>query len=324
MQQDNNNQKQINILGILFIILIAISLIMSFAVSLLAQRDIYMPVELTLVISELALLVPGIIYILINNMNLRKDLGFVRIKVGTIFMSILLSFLITPVVSFINVLSQFFVTNTLVSASDSLLSGNNLIILFLSAIYGPFCEEVVFRGVFNNQLKRYSTPLKAALLSGLLFGLMHLNVNQACYAFVLGIIFAIINRASGSIYTSMIIHTVINGTNMITLMLTSKVYEEMGMDLATETASFASSDQMYITAGVYLVLAIIFGLISIPCIVFIAKHEGHYEELTGMFAKSDNSSSVKLLLNAPMIIAIVLCLSIIFGLEPLLATLGIG
>ena len=51
---------------------------------------------------------------------------------------------------------------------------------------------------------------KAALMSGLIFGLMHLNFNQFSYGFVLGVIFAAVVEASGSIYASMAIHFLIN------------------------------------------------------------------------------------------------------------------
>ena len=44
----------------------------------------------------------------------------------------------------------------------------------------------------------------------LIFGLMHLNFNQFSYGFALGVIFAAVVEASGSIYASMVIHFLIN------------------------------------------------------------------------------------------------------------------
>ena len=50
----------------------------------------------------------------------------------------------------------------------------------------------------------------AALMSGLLFGCFHLNINQALYAFVMGIVFAYMVEATGSLWSSVIAHFAVN------------------------------------------------------------------------------------------------------------------
>ena len=47
---------------------------------------------------------------------------------------------------------------------------------------------------------------KAILLSGLMFGLMHLNINQFFYATILGFYFGYVALSCGSIYPTMIMH----------------------------------------------------------------------------------------------------------------------
>lgn len=343
MQQDSlkKMQRESNKLAGLFLISVVIYLLLSVCLNILSTKGIELPSHLLLVISEALIIVPGIIFILINNLNLRKDLGFNKIKVGTIFMSILLAFVSMPIASFINVLTQFFVSNTMIDASETLLDGSYIVLIFLSGFYGPFCEEFVFRGILARGYDKISTPIKAIMASSLLFGFMHLNLNQACYAFVLGILFAVVNKASGSIYTSMIVHTVINTFNMLMLIVVDLAYSAIGGNLVEATNDARTSgDVLYVTAGIYLVLAIICIAICVPIIVFIAKHEGHFEELKSVFSskqkRSDSAesefeecteecvkSSVKVFTSAVMIVSIVVCVFLIFAMEPLMNALGL-
>ena len=74
-------------------------------------------------------------------------------------------------------------------------------------------------------------------MSGLIFGLMHLNFNQFSYGFVLGVIFAAVVEASGSIYASMAIHFLINfqsaqAINALTSLTASGVEEEGMLEIS--------------------------------------------------------------------------------------------
>ncbi len=63
-----------------------------------------------------------------------------------------------------------------------------------AAVYGiltPLIEEMLYRGIVWHRLRRGFSPLQAALLSSLLFGLAHGNLPQGLYAFVMGLIFAL-------------------------------------------------------------------------------------------------------------------------------------
>lgn len=85
-----------------------------------------------------------------------------------------------------------------------------LITLFASAVLPAFCEEFANRGMLLNGLKKLGYK-KAIVISGLLFALMHLNVGQFGYAFIVGMFFAFICIATGSIVPGIIIHFLNNG-----------------------------------------------------------------------------------------------------------------
>ena len=315
--EDMQLKKESRSLGWLFLASMLIHILVSLGNGLFEQKGIYMPVESVLVLSELTILVPAVIYVLIKRPNIVNDLGFRPIKAGTFFMCLLLTCLILPVAGFFNVLSQLFVSNTMAQMSDELLGGNNTVILILGAFYGPFCEEFVFRSVFASGYERITGPLRAGLISGMLFALVHMNVNQAAYAFVMGFVFCIINKAAGSVYPSMIIHICINALNLGLIMIIGSVYESTGLEAdIAETAEMArNSDLLYTQIGIMLVFAVICTVIAIPCVVFVAKHEENHDRLYEMFTSGYPKGNW---MSAPLATGIIIVLFIMFGLKTLL------
>ena len=320
MQQDNL-KKEASALGWLFFIAMAVHVICSVAVNILEQKGITLPVEFSLIISELMIFIPALIYVINSRLSFSEDLGFRGVKLGTALISVFMSFLVWGVGSFFNVLSQIFVSNTMVQMSDTLLGGSNVAVWFLASIYGPFCEEFVFRSVFNRRYEFIIGPMRAGLISALYFALAHLTFNQAAYAFVLGLMFSIINKAAGSVYPSMIIHMCINGCNMLMIMVMTGITEEIGSaeDLAAAAEAARGSDMIYILIAVTLVGAIISLLILIPCVVFVSKHENRFEELVSMFKTGQSKGRWFTFSSA---LAICFTLFIMFGLRPLLSALG--
>lgn len=306
-----SNQRKINNLGWLFIIIIAAYLIGGSILKYISSIGIEIPAMLIILISEMLLLIPTVIYMIINKLNLRKDLGFNRIKLGTVFLSLIFGFTVIPVSSFFNILSQFFVPNTMVQASDSLTSGSSTVIILVGGIFGPLCEEFIFRGVFANEYSKYSTGIKAMIMSALFFGLMHLNFNQFCYAFVLGMLFFVVNKASGSTFSSFIAHAAVNIPNLVAIVLVNLFLKNSGAEvsLAESAETLRNSNQLIIVAVVYFVLAIIFGAIGVLCLWGIARIEGRMQELKSIFARKDKNDTnvvdTKVLLNVSAIIAII-------------------
>ena len=315
----DKKDTEIKALGWLFFISVISHILMALAVSLLEDKGFVFPVEVTLVISELTILVPSAVYILIRNLNFREDLGFRPIKAGSVLMCLLLTVLITPIASFVNVLSQLFVKNTMVQMSDSLAGGSNVAVFLLASLYGPFCEEFLFRSILARGYEKHVGPMRAAFISALFFALAHMNVNQAAYAFVLGVIFVIVNRAAGSVYPSIIIHACINGSNILLLFLMTAVTDAMDNGTLAQSAEAArTGEAIYVLIGVTLVMAVISAAIAIPCTVWLAKHEGNLESLKEMFTVKHPRARW---LTIPVILAIVTVLFVMFGLAPVMSML---
>lgn len=314
MQSENSSkselQKKSNGLGVLFASLVALHILASVALSLLVNGGVSVPVWIQLLISELTIMVPAVIYILKENLSFRNDLGFRPIKVGTIFMTLLAAILFYPLVALVNLISQLFVSNTALEMSDAFMSLQPVVLVFIGGFFGPFCEEFVFRSIINNGMRKLTSVMAAGCASGLLFGLLHMNFNQFCYAFVMGVAFALINEVSGSVYTSMILHTAYNTVNLITFVAEAKLMETVNMDVLEQAEKVRNSDIMYYAIGAFLIVSIVCLALLIPVIGWIGKHEGRSEVFRNLLKKPEEK--VRILLTVGMVIGMALCLAMMF------------
>ncbi|MBB2181653.1 CPBP family intramembrane metalloprotease [Lachnospiraceae bacterium MD1] len=99
------------------------------------------------------------------------------------------------------------------------MSNNNFAITFLYvALIAPIVEEIIFRKLLLEKLRRFG-DIPAMLLSGIAFGLYHMNLAQFVYASVLGIIFAYVVLKTNTIKYTIVLHMMINamGTSFLPL-----------------------------------------------------------------------------------------------------------
>lgn len=81
------------------------------------------------------------------------------------------------------------------------------------ALYGllsPLAEEVVFRGVIYNRLRRLYNPTVGIAVSGLFFGAFHGNLVQGVYGACLGMLMAYLYERSGRFLIPLLFHAVAN------------------------------------------------------------------------------------------------------------------
>ncbi|MCR4674413.1 MAG: CPBP family intramembrane metalloprotease [Lachnospiraceae bacterium] len=76
-------------------------------------------------------------------------------------------------------------------ANETLWDGNLIVKILCNAIAVPILEELLFRGIVCNQLSFWFKPWVGILISSILFGIMHFNVIQFLYAFIVGLILGV-------------------------------------------------------------------------------------------------------------------------------------
>ena len=90
----------------------------------------------------------------------------------------------------------------------------DLIVSLISTAFLPaMCEEFLHRGLFQSMVAKEKGFI-SAILTGILFGLYHLNIYQTGYAAVLGIVMGLIAYYSKSIWPAVIMHFMNNAINV--------------------------------------------------------------------------------------------------------------
>lgn len=309
-----NDVKKTNLFYLILIVLyLAVSMILSLATS----RNVSMGIIGTLILSEMLFLVPAFIFLLIGRKNITEWVPFRKIKWSTVGLTILFTMCIAPIATLLNILSQLFVTNAVAEIAEDILALPMFLSIFLIGIFGPFCEEFVFRGIIYTGLKKSGSILCAGLISGLFFGLAHMNLNQFSYAFLLGIAFALLTEATGSIIPSLISHAIINSSNVLLEYAINLSYSLVGGDYSDiinqSEESLMTKDQLLIISGVYLVPASIGALLCVILLRAIARREGKLEHMSDII-----HAPKKNVLTISGVLAIILCLFIIFVLDKLI------
>lgn len=86
-------------------------------------------------------------------------------------------------------------------------SSTPLFLLIISTgITGPILEEILFRYVFYNKLKKKYSKKTALLINSIIFALIHLNPINIVYAFILGIVLNLAYEKYQNIKAPILIH----------------------------------------------------------------------------------------------------------------------
>jgi membrane protease YdiL (CAAX protease family) len=80
----------------------------------------------------------------------------------------------------------------------------------LVIVFAPVCEELFFRAFVFRGVRGFAPLFAAALISGLGFAVFHANLAVVIPYALIGALFAWSVEASGSLWTSIIAHTLVN------------------------------------------------------------------------------------------------------------------
>lgn len=339
----------------LFLIVVLMTLLAEIAVSYMNVKGIKLNIVINLLLSQMIILVPGLIYFVVKNKSEVIYRPYKKIKFVTIILTFVLTWLLMPLVTCANLFSQLFTKNEVIGISDSVLELPMIPMVLMIGIFGPFCEEFVFRGLIYTGLKGKSERyIASAVLSGLFFGLMHMNFNQFCYAFVLGIAFALMDECLDSIFVSSISHAIVNTQNVLMLFVANAILKAAGVAGISESyensMASVSSGNMKAVYVVILYVMLFISAISLLLAYFLLRkmckiegksdrfdmvfrpkkyRENNIEENTELnqeinaeINQETNTVEVKPERNRVLyvygIIAIFICLFVMFGLEPLM------
>ena len=177
---------------------------------LVQSREIYSGLVIT---QYLIILIPTVIYLKTRGFNLKTVLKLNKISLKQALLVPLIVIFSYPVAVFLNYLLVLLLSNFMELKPVPIPIPQNsqefLLSLFIISISPAICEEVLFRGMVMSSYNKLGKK-SAILISAILFGIYHFNIQNLLGPIFLGVIFGYMVYKTGSIFTSMIAHGVNN------------------------------------------------------------------------------------------------------------------
>ena len=230
-------------------------------------------------------IVPAIIYLIVTKQSAKEVLRLNKLHFKDMLLIILLAFMCQPIMMFFSLISQFLFENEIGNFITSISSTPYILLLLLVAVMPAITEEITLRGVVLAGYEEKNMYISSAII-GLFFGIFHLDAQQFLYATVLGFILALVVRITNSIFSSVIMHFLINGTSitMQKILMAFSSDEEL-IQQATETSiGELPADAKIIMFIFYSAIAIAFGIV----VYFIIRKLKEINTLRGTL-KSENN-----------------------------------
>ncbi len=89
-------------------------------------------------------------------------------------------------------------------------AGELMAVVGVMALTPAICEEIVFRGLLQQNFSRVFSPLRTVFWTGIIFGLYHLNPIQTLPLIAIGIYISYLRQSSGSLWLSVAAHFAFN------------------------------------------------------------------------------------------------------------------
>ena len=226
-----------------------------------------------MLMGQVMLVLPGGVWFFIcsrkNHDLLTERMLLVQISNANIKMAVAVIISAYPVVAILNSFSMLFVKNQVAAVMPYMMKLGYFPMLLVMAVMPAFNEEFLCRGILYGAY-RHQSKAAGICLSALIFGLFHLNFNQMLYAVYLGIVFALMVEATGSIYTSMLMHFLLNGFNVTINFIANRMmvsYDNVNQqfsqtgELTSQTLSSVSCRQLVIMALVLVVFLFFNGIL---------------------------------------------------------------
>ncbi len=252
----------------------------------------------------LFLLTPVLFYFAITGESTKEVLSIRHLSFKSFCLVVLIALASQPVAWFLSYLSGLLFNNDVADLFGSIGIYPYWMLLIVLAVIPAVCEEVAIRGVVLHGYKR-EPILVASIITGLIFGMLHLNPQQFLYTSILGILFAYLVRITGSIFSGIIAHFVFNGfqVSMSKLSLSS-----INQNVLSEEVQFSEVTSVASALLILGVMAIIF----ILTIVFMLKrlklyaYDTNSEIISGINEEEEiKNSSRGNLFNMPLIVLII-------------------
>lgn len=167
--------------------------------------------------------------------------------------------------------------------------------LFTMAVLPALLEEMIYRGYILRTLRPYGN-LVAVLISSLLFSLMHGNLRQIPFAFIVGLILGLLYVSTNNIWLAIVVHFTNNAISVL-------------MEYFSFSLPQANQNLFY--------TLVIYGLIALGVLCILILVLGYFKQLC--FRRADTllsfSESLGVLFSSPLFIVAVVMYILLLLME---------
>jgi membrane protease YdiL (CAAX protease family) len=265
---------------------------------------------LKILIVQLFVVLPTIVWICLSQKGDRKrvlteEFRFRKISLSTALLVMVTMLFLSPLLTFVNLLSQMFSNYVAGEEIVGQISDQPFwVAILVIALLPAVCEELVYRGMLYGGYRRRSVWM-GALLSGLVFGMMHGNLNQMMYALLMGFVFALVDEITESVVSSMIMHFLVNGTS-VALVYLMNYAKNSGGEIAEMLAKSEEQAESLGWADLlpYGILGLIGGFVAYRLICVLAIRCGTAGKLKAELKERGKLLAFGNLITAPLILAL--------------------
>ena len=167
------------------------------------------------------MIIPLLLFLISRNEPIIESLRLNSISLSTLISAICISMGLIPVVDEMDrILSFVFGTEEeLAQLTDILIIDYSFIGILLSTtivVLAPFGEELLFRGFLQKKLEEsWKDITRAVLVTSLFFAFIHMNPVWIIQIYLLGVILGYLAWKTGSILTSLVLHSLNNGAALV-------------------------------------------------------------------------------------------------------------
>jgi len=161
----------------------------------------------------LGLFIPCLIFIRIKRPKL--ILSFKALDFKNCVYVMAMALLCVPAVQALSFVSSALANNTAADVIEGMFrsSGNIYFSLLVFSLVPAVCEELALRGIIFQGYGSVDIR-RSALVNGLFFAFIHLNLQQFLYAFFLGVVFTYIVYYTKSLLSSILAHFMVNAAQL--------------------------------------------------------------------------------------------------------------
>lgn len=193
------------------------------------------------VITWLAVMVSGaitiLLFMLIGNSKGRKGKEAIcwrKLPEGTVLPPVLLGCGLNVMILYLIEVIPF--PQSWIEAHNSKIGvpdGIGVVIMLVAAVIAaPIVEEITFRSYVYTRMKKGMPVWLAAVLSSALFGLIHGNMIQGMYTFVLAVLAIWVFERTKSVLASILLHFGFNLIGILSYFLPEEIMEQWGFVIA--------------------------------------------------------------------------------------------